>query len=287
MVRDLPVKIGAPYQVGGRTYAPEDVAAYDEVGYASWYGRELEGKSTANGEAFLPSGVSGAHKTLPLPTYVEVTALDTGKTILVRINDRGPFANDRLIDLSEGAARQLGIMGQGAVGVRVRKVNPIEQERAVLRAGQAAAQRIETPESLLRVLRSKLAALPRPVDAAPATVMRRPGADGTRSSGREGRFIVEGKSDHGAAPLRRKVASGVAPGDRDIASEPGYVVQVAAFSSRQRADDLARRIDADVSPGRNGLFRVRYGPFMNEQAAQSGLEKARKHGYSGAMIYRD
>ena len=110
----------------------------------------------ANGEAFIPSAFTAAHKTLPLPSYVEVTALDTGRTILVRINDRGPFANDRLIDLSAGAARQLGITGQGVTGVRVRKVNPPEQERAALRSGRSVAERIATPESLLRVLNMKL-----------------------------------------------------------------------------------------------------------------------------------
>lgn len=94
-VSDYPQKIGNPYKVGDTTYTPEDVPSYDEVGYASWYGDELSGNKTANGEIFNPQGISAAHKTLPLPSYVEITALDTGRTILVRVNDRGPFTNDR------------------------------------------------------------------------------------------------------------------------------------------------------------------------------------------------
>jgi rare lipoprotein A (peptidoglycan hydrolase) len=161
-VQDYPVKLGAPYKIGNASYTPEDVALYDEVGYASWYGAELEGRPTANGETFVSGGVSAAHKTLPMPSYAEVTSLDTGRTIIVRINDRGPFANDRLIDLSDGAARQLGITGQGVAGVRVRRVNPPEQDKAALRSGVAAPTRMDTPESLLKVLREKLGKLPRP-----------------------------------------------------------------------------------------------------------------------------
>ena len=104
-VSDAPVQVGAPYSIGGRSYTPVDQTDYDEVGYASWYGSELAGRPTANGEAFVAEGVSAAHRTLPLPSYVEVTRLDTGRTILVRINDRGPADPTRLIDLSAGAAR--------------------------------------------------------------------------------------------------------------------------------------------------------------------------------------
>ena len=156
MVADEPVTIGAPYSVGGVTYTPEDAPNYDAVGYAGWYGEELQGNRTANGETFVPSAITAAHQTLPLPSYVEVTALDTGRTILVRVNDRGPFANDRIIDLSRGAAEQLGVIGDGAVAVRVRRVSPPDQERATLRGHGRVAERLETPPALLTALRAKL-----------------------------------------------------------------------------------------------------------------------------------
>src|SRR3546814_382797 len=113
--------------------------------------------SDLNGEHFRPEGISAAHKTLPVPSYVEVTSLETGRTILVRINDRGPFVSGRVIDLSSAAAEQLGMKRKGVAAVRVRRVNPPERERAMLRAGRAVAERSEAPERLLRALRSRLA----------------------------------------------------------------------------------------------------------------------------------
>ena len=138
-VSDTAPKVGAPYVVRGRTYVPRDDRHYDEIGYASWYGGHHRGRPTANGERFDPDGISAAHTTLPLPSYAEVTALDTGRTILVRINDRGPFVPGRIIDLSYGAAKQLGIARQGTARVRVRRVEPSERARAALRAGRTAA----------------------------------------------------------------------------------------------------------------------------------------------------
>lgn len=291
-VSDFPQKIGNPYKVGDSIYTPEDVASYDEVGYASWYGEELSGNQTANGERYDPKGISAAHKTLPLPSYVEVTALDTGRTILVRVNDRGPFANDRLIDLSHGAAKQLGIDQNGVSGVRVRKVNPNEQERAVLRMGTPASERIATPDSLLSILRNNLAKLPRPASpirqaSAPASSQQISGspdravsASPPISGTRDGRFIVEG----GGRPVT--VENSV--GDNYVGDIPGsYAVQVAAFSDKSRADVLAGKIGAKVQPdATRTIWRVRYGPYSTEQEAQAGLAQAQQRGYSGARILR-
>jgi rare lipoprotein A len=137
---DTPVRIGPPYTVRGVTYTPREQRSYDETGVASWYGSE-SGSRTANGERFRPDYITAAHKTLPLPTYVEVTALDSGRTILVRVNDRGPFVPGRIIDLSKGSAEALGIRRAGAARVRVRRVDPPERDRAALRAGQMASAR--------------------------------------------------------------------------------------------------------------------------------------------------
>ncbi|MBI4383973.1 MAG: septal ring lytic transglycosylase RlpA family protein [Nitrospinae bacterium] len=124
----------SPYTVKGRAYYPMTVAQaqdYEETGIASWYGyetlRQPGGRMTANGEAFDPRGLTAAHKYLPLPTNVEVTNLANGKTIVVRVNDRGPFPSDhnpssgqRIIDLSMGAAKELGFYEKGTALVRVR-----------------------------------------------------------------------------------------------------------------------------------------------------------------------
>lgn len=272
------VKLGEPYTVSGTTYTPLDTAQYDEVGYASYYGAELAGRSTANGEIFNPAGASAAHKTLPMPSYVEVTALDTGRTILVRVNDRGPFANDRLIDLSEGAARQLGIGPQGVAGVRVRRVNPPEQEKSVLRQGVIAAERIETPGPLLKVLRDKLAKQPRPSLAAPnpAPAKGKPVRIEPSVATEDGRFIRES----GSASRPKAPSSLPAP-----AATGDYVAQVAAFSSRARADVLARKLGASVVASPDGrVFRVRFGPYATESEAATA---ARQKGYPQARVYRD
>ena len=109
------------YQVRGRWYRPiQDAAGYDEVGIASWYGDQFNGRPTATGEIFDMHGLSAAHKTLPLPGLVEVTNLANGRTVVLRVNDRGPFVDDRIIDLSRGAAQELGLLSQGVGEGRVR-----------------------------------------------------------------------------------------------------------------------------------------------------------------------
>lgn len=157
-VSDVPVKVGRPYVVRGVTYTPAADPTYDMLGYASWYGHE-SGNQTANGERFVVKAITGAHTTLPLPSYVEVTALETGRTILVRVNDRGPFSGKgRIIDLSRGAAEQLGIRARGHAPVRVRVVQPPEKDRARLRQGKAASERPRVPARVLENLRAQLAA---------------------------------------------------------------------------------------------------------------------------------
>ncbi|MEE9434083.1 MAG: septal ring lytic transglycosylase RlpA family protein [Sphingorhabdus sp.] len=294
-VSDFPAKVGEPYTIEGKTYTPVDVANYDDVGYASFYGQELAGRPTARGEIFNPAAITGAHKTLPLPSYVEVTALGTGRTILVRINDRGPFANDRLIDLSEGAARQLGITADGVIGVRVRKVNPPESERAVLRNGRQAATRINTPDSLLVVLRENLAKLPQPKAVVRNTAPRAVAGSIPPASGRSsGRFIREGSPastpPRTATPIRRDgrfVRESGGPARATLPAKTGYVVQLASFSSRSRAVSLARKLGGNVQTSSDGrLFRVRYGPYASEAEAQRGLATAKQRGYPNAKIFR-
>lgn len=113
-------KTGRPYRVDGHTYYPLSTAnGYDKTGIASWYGRDFHGKLTANGERYDMHALSAAHKTLPLPSLVRVTNLENGRSVVVRVNDRGPFVKRRLIDLSWAAANALGYAGQGTTRVRV------------------------------------------------------------------------------------------------------------------------------------------------------------------------
>jgi rare lipoprotein A len=113
-----------PYEVGGRWYTPRAYSHYDEVGAASWYNYPSHSRRTASGEWFDPRALTAAHPTLPLPCTVEVTNLENGRSIEVRVNDRGPFAAGRLIDLSRAAADRLGMTSRGVARVRVRLVGP-------------------------------------------------------------------------------------------------------------------------------------------------------------------
>ncbi len=112
-------KVGGPYQIAGDWYYPEEDPYYEEEGEASWYGADFHNKKTANGEIFNKDSMTAAHRTLPMPSVVKVTNLENGKTVSVRVNDRGPFAKDRIIDLSEKAARKLGFHDDGTTHVKV------------------------------------------------------------------------------------------------------------------------------------------------------------------------
>ena len=121
-------RVGSPYVVGGRVYVPEDDPHYRAEGIASWYGADFHGRATANGEIFDAESISAAHPTLPLPSYVRVTNLSNGHSLIVRVNDRGPYAANRIIDVSRRAAQLLGFTDRGTAWVRVEYVGraPLE-----------------------------------------------------------------------------------------------------------------------------------------------------------------
>lgn len=281
-VSDTPVLIGEPYQLNGITYTPADTGRYDEVGLASYYGNELAGRPTANGERFNPTGISAAHRTLPLPSYVEVTSLETGRTILVRINDRGPFEPDRVIDLSIGAARQLGIVERGVAPVRVRRVEPIEADKARLRAGQSAQERLGASPQLLAALRAQFerggGVVP---DAAPPS-----DAAGTAAAAPSGNGVGVTWQDPGAAsaPPPRN------PQPAPVAARGSHFVQLGAFSNAANARRVASRASSlgNVTISRSGnISRVRLGPYPSEAAANAALSRARGAGFGDARVFRD
>jgi rare lipoprotein A len=145
-------RVGKPYMVAGRMYVPEEDPNYREEGLASWYGDDFHGRLTANGEIFDMASLTAAHPTLPLPSYARVTNLTNGKSLIVRVNDRGPYHGNRLIDVSNRAAELLEFKGNGVARVRVEYVGraPLEgsddrQLTATLRSG------VPAPSPLVRV----------------------------------------------------------------------------------------------------------------------------------------
>jgi rare lipoprotein A len=150
-------RIGSAYTIGGKTYVPSEDRDYRAEGLASWYGEDFHGRQTANGEIFDMNSMSAAHATLPMPTYVRVTNLDNTKSVIVRVNDRGPYHADRIIDVSVKTAQLLGFYGAGVARVRVEYVGtaPLEGSDdnmliATLRQGQPAPA-----PSLVRVAAAK------------------------------------------------------------------------------------------------------------------------------------
>jgi len=117
-------RVGKPYKIAGRTYAPEQNVNYSAEGIASWYGEDFHGRLTANGEVYDMDAISAAHPTLPIPSYARVTNLANKRSIIVRVNDRGPYHQDRLIDVSVHTAKLLGFYGKGTAHVRVDYVGP-------------------------------------------------------------------------------------------------------------------------------------------------------------------
>src|SRR5271169_1670350 len=120
-------KIGQPYQIEGTWYYPREQPDYDETGIASWYGPAFYGRRTANGELYTANDLTAAHRTLPMPVNVRVTNLENGRSLILRVNDRGPFAKGRIIDVSQRAAKLLGFYQTGTAKVRVTYVARADQ----------------------------------------------------------------------------------------------------------------------------------------------------------------
>lgn len=226
---------------------------YDAVGYAGL------------GEG---NAVIGVHRALPPGSFAEVTSLESGKTILIMIADRGQLPSDHEIDLSPAAAQLLGIGGAAVTPVRVRRVDPTPADKVALRAGRAAAGRIDAPPVLIGALRKRLPSSP----------------------GSGGRAMPPVRQS--TRPLHAQPGPGAAyaiPGDtsaRSPAIRAGYYVQVAALSSRSRADALAAEIGGSVQNA-GGIYRVRLGPFADPRAAANARDAVASRGYGDARVVQD
>lgn len=274
---DYPIVLGAPFTIDGTTYTPTDKLNVDQVGYAE---ADRDGGTA----------ISAAHRTLPLPSYVEVTSLDTGKTILVRIERRGPMSGDGLIALSPGAAAQLGITGK--TPVRVRRVNPPEIERAALRRGDRAPERLETPKSLVAVLLRKLnpglpGAAPAPgTKPIPSLAAATTAPATTPAPAKPTKPATPPRA--AAAPVAKPAPTAPAAAAATTATTTvrgGSVVQVGAFSNKANAEASAAKVGGQVSAA-GRLWRVRMGPYSAPAEAAAALAKAKGAGYSDARIQR-
>lgn len=263
---DYPIVLGKPFVVDGVTYTPADTQSYDVVGWAA--------TAPAVGH-----GITASHRTLPLPSYAEITALDTGRTILVRFDRRGPMTGRLLTELSPEAAEQLGIIDQARAAVRVRRVNPPEPERGVLRSGNPAPVRMETPPALRSVLRRKLE------QQGAGTQVSRPSAMITPDRARADLAAI-GQQSGQRGPIRPAAVTPPSTEQTPAVIPPkkgDWYVQVGAFSVRQRAATVAADLGGQMIAGR-GIWRVRIAGLSSRVAAEAALAKARRAGYRDARI---
>ena len=267
-------KVGNPYQIAGIWYYPERDLRYDKTGIASWYGDQFAGKLTANGEIFDPELVSAAHKTLPMPSVVRVTNLDNGKSLVVRINDRGPYVSGRIIDMSRAGARLLGFKDEGIARVRVQVLT--EQS---LKLEQLAKQ-----GQFPLLADAADAPLPQTVAASKPSVNLR--AKTTRA--------VAQKPKSGSSAVELLASSRGLEVIETVPIETDIWVQIGAFHSETNAQNLLQTFDS-LSPGsifqinRDGriLYRARLGPLVSVSEADQLLDKILQRGFDGAEIVVD
>lgn len=270
---DYPVVLGDPFTVDGKTFTPVDSLNYDAVGLAV---------SGSDGGG----AISAAHRTLPLPSYAEVTSLETGRTILVRIERRGPMTGSALVELSPGAIAQLGATSAAGVNVRLRRTNPIEPERALLRSGQPVPVRMDTPKSLLAVLQRKLdqqgGAVLKPITvaaAAPAEALPKIVPAPVIASSTALTAPVAKKPE----PKLPKQAATAKPPVKPASSN--WFVQIGTFASKANAEAAAKKSGGSFHAV-GSMWRVRVGPFVDADKARPVLAKLKVAGYKDAVIQR-
>jgi len=248
-------KIGGAYQIGGKYYYPEEVKHYSEEGLASWYEDDFSGAGmTANGESFVPTEMTAAHKTLPLPSLVRVTNLENGASAIVRVNDRGPFVKNRIIDVSKRVAEILDFHKKGTTRVEVVLLAEESQEmkKELIKEGRYA----KDANTLKSVQNTSL--------------------------------TVQVKEET-LAPLPLKKGSDTFTDDEI----KGFVVQMGAFSTLENAENLREDVEkysSDIqvhilSPSQGSLYKVVVGPFETEESARQAGKNLTQAGYTA--IYKE
>ena len=266
-------KVGKAYKVRGAWYYPSVDYDYDETGIASWYGPGFHGKRTANGALFDENKVSAAHKTLPLPSVVRVTNLENGRSIKVLVNDRGPFAEGRIIDLSRRAAQLLDSERSGTARVRVQILEQESRQVAALAQGRGgenpAPTAAPTEQVAVETLGSAPAPAPAPASTAPA-------------------------NSAGSIVVAQAIPSSTQQVDRRPVQNSQLFVQAGAFSVYDNANKLRAQLSgiapSQISPavvGGTQFYRVRLGPLNDVAEADMVLAQLIDNGYTQSRIIVD
>jgi rare lipoprotein A len=294
-------KIGAPYKIDGVTYTPQEEFNHVESGVASWYGPGFHGKSTANGEPYDQSARTAAHRTLQMPAIVRVTNLDNGMSTVVRVNDRGPFARSRIIDLSRTAAQELDIVRNGTAHVRIDQLQaeslavkdvaiagggPAEQQAAVAQVSSgryAPAQApVQTaaynppPPVYAQPAPPPAYAQPAPTQPVWPTNQRSPAVDPAPA------YVPASNG----GPTVASLASG-----STLQPASGFYVQTGAFTTPENAERQRGAVSsygiseiAQGSAGGRDVYRVRLGPYTTSDAAGIVADRLKRSGYGDARV---
>ncbi len=286
-------KVGEPYQIQGVWYYPAENYQYDETGIASWYGAQFHGRATANGEIYDLNALTAAHRTLPMPSFVRVTNLENGRSLILKVNDRGPFARGRIIDVSRRGSQLLGFREAGTARVRVQIMADKSRALAVRMKSQVQLARAGTPITIDRIPKPevKTETLAPPAGAAvaappaeTANAVPAPKNNPPRR-GRPAFAIPETVSKDG-------MKSGL------VTQRPVKItnifIQAGAFNRFENANKVRARL-TPVGPvkvtsvlvkGRD-FYRVRVGPLESVSEADRMLESVTRAGYPNARIIVD
>ena len=286
-------KIGKPYQFQGTWYYPAEDFKYEETGIASWYGAQFHGRKTANGEIYDMNTLTAAHRTLPMPSFVRVTNLGNGRSLILKVNDRGPFARNRIIDISRRGAQLLGFHDAGTARVRVQIM--ADKSRAIAARTKSEVQLAAVGSPII------VARLPKPA-VATESLSPLPGAKSSPGIVNAAPAKAGGieKSTVRPAPQRlaARITSSPKPETGVVTVEPvtktNIYIQAGAFGQFDNANKVRARLSplgtvkiSSVLVNGRDLYRVRVGPLSNVAAADQLLGRVIGSGYANARIIVD
>jgi rare lipoprotein A len=285
-------KVGQPYKIDGVTYTPKEDFNHVETGVASWYGPGFHGKSTANGERYDQTDRTAAHRTLQMPSIVRVTNLSNGLSTVVRINDRGPFASNRVIDLSRTAAQELDVIRNGTARVRIEQLQaeslavkdvaingggPTEQHAvlAQLASGKRAPQQ---PQQVMATAQPEVTSAAAPVQAGWPANPRNPAVAQEQAPAPSGK----------GGPTISTLASA------SPTASAGFYVQTGSFSTAENAGRQREAVRSygsseisQASASGRDVYRVRLGPYTTADAAGIVADRLKRSGYGDARVVGD
>ncbi len=275
------------YVVFGKTYNPfTDHRRFSQRGTGSWYGRKFHGQKTSSGEPYDMYAMTAAHPTLPIPSYVRVTSVANGKSVVVRVNDRGPFHSDRIIDLSYTAALKLDYINQGSTLVEVTRLREGEGERVLVAAGTPApavpapaaalsAAASAKPGAIVTPVTPVTPATPAPPKPAPTNVSVDVSAQNRSQSASAATAPSDAASQSAPEPATIALPTATQP--------DGVYLQIGAFGARENAESFRTRVSQQLAwltetifvvPG-NHLHRLQVGPYKNRDEAGKIAERIR------------